>query len=463
MVRDMIAYVRPGQPRRMVKKAFKNIVNVCLPYFSGGWHTVAQARPENKRRRRMEGGFVVHFASRTRTGLKGALAACLALSLAGCVGTLSGGPDLGTVAQQTTASIPTAPPSGTPTIGNGSVRVALLLPLSGSSQGAAAASALRNAADMAMAEFQNPDLTIVVKDDRGTPEGAREAARQALDDGAELIIGPLFAGSVQSAAQVARQAGRPVIAFSTDASVAANGVYLLSFLAQTEVDRIVDHAVAKGRRSVAALIPETTYGNVVEAQFREATARRGLRLVALERYPAGQPHTAVNRIAPLITGAAKADALFIPDTGEGLLAVGQALAQVGFNPQRVKPLGTGVWNDPRVFEAKALQGGWFAAPDGTGFNAFAERYRSRFGADPTRVATLSYDAVSLAAALARTQGSQRFSEPVLTNQSGFAGADGVFRFRQDGTNERALAVMEIRSGGAAIVSPAPRMLGQSAT
>jgi hypothetical protein len=110
-----------------------------------------------------------------------------------------------------------------------------------------------------------------------------------------------------------------------------------------------------------------------------------------------------------------------------------------------------------------LQGGWFAAPDGAGFNAFAERYRARFASDPTRVATLSYDAVSLAAALARTQGSQRFSESVLTNPSGFAGADGFFRFRQDGTNERALAVLEVRGGAATTVSQAPKSLTQSGT
>jgi hypothetical protein len=114
-----------------------------------------------------------------------------------------------------------------------------------------------------------------------------------------------------------------------------------------------------------------------------------------------------------------------------------------------------------VFQVKALQGGWFAAPDASGFAGFAERYRSRYGSDPTRVATLSYDAVSLAAALARTQGSQRFSETVLTNQSGFAGADGVFRFRQDGTNERALAVLEVRGSAAVTVSPAPKNLGQA--
>ena len=100
-------------------------------------------------------------------------------------------------------------------------------------------------------------------------------------------------------------------------------------------------------------------------------------------------------------------------------------------------LGTGIWNDPRVMKLPALQGAWFAAPESAGFNAFAERYRAKFNADPTRLATLSYDAVSLVAALARTQGAQRFAEKALTNPSGFNGADGVFRFRPDGPNNAA--------------------------
>ena len=156
---------------------------------------------------------------------------------------------------------------------------------------------------------------------------------------------------MQAAGQVAKQAGKPVIAFSTDATVASRGVYLLSFLAQEEVDRIIAYASAQGRRSFAALIPENTYGNVVEAQFREAAARRGARVVAMERYAAGQAQAAVQRIAPLIVGpSAQADAIFLPDNAEGLPGVAQALAEARFDPQKVKPLGTGVWNDPRIFK-----------------------------------------------------------------------------------------------------------------
>lgn len=365
---------------------------------------------------------------------------------------------------QANASGPQTSPMPVPvgtgsTIGNGPVRVALILPLSGQGQAAVAAQSLQNAADLALSETPGAGLTILVKDDRGTPEGAREAASQAIAEGAEIILGPLFAGSVQTAGHVARQSGRPVIAFSTDATVATRGIYLLSFLVQAEVDRIVSFAASQGRRSVAALVPETTYGRVAEAQFQEAAARHGLRVVAVERYPAGQPQGAVQRLGRVIAGPSpQADMLFVPENGDGLPAVATALQGVGFNPQQVRPLGTGVWNEARVFALPALQGSWFAAPDNRGFAAFATRYRARYNTDPIRLATLSYDAVTLAATLTRVQGSQRFAENVLTNPAGFVGADGVFRFKADGTNDRALAVQEIRNGAAVMISGAPRTL-----
>lgn len=380
----------------------------------------------------------------------------LGLTLAGCIGV----PD----APRPAAQVPAGEPGPTATAGNiigtGSVKVALIVPLSG--QGAAVGTALRNAAELAYEDFQKPNLQILVKDDRGTPDGAREAAQAAFAEGAEMVLGPLFAGSVQAAGSAARAAGKPVIAFSTDAAVAARGVYLISFLPQSEVDRIVDEAIAGGRRSFAALIPETTYGNAVEAQFREAVARRNARLVGIERYPAGNPGVAVERLRRVIAGGgAQADALFVPDTAEGLLTVAPVLTKVGFSPARVRPLGLALWNDPRVTAQPAFQGARFAAPDMAGFSNFAQRYQARFGAAPPRTASLGYDAVSLTVALVRQYGSQRFADATLTNPAGFSGLDGTFRFSSEGVSERTLAVYEIRDNAAILVSPAPKVLGPS--
>lgn len=351
-----------------------------------------------------------------------------------------------------------APASGT-VLGHGPVKVALILPLSAPGQGSLVAGSMRNAAELALGDVQDAALTLLVKDDGGTPDGAREAASQALAEGAQLVLGPVFAGSVQAAGQVARQAGKPLIGFSSDRAAATRGVYLLSFMVQAEVDRIIAHAAAQSRRSVAALVPDTAYGRVAEAQLQEAVVEQGLRLVAVERYPAGQPQGAVARLAGIVGGPSpRADALFIPDGGDGLPAVAQALQSIRFDPQRVKPLGTGLWDEARVFALPTLQGGWFAAPDKRGFMDFAQRYRARFDSDPVRLATLSYDAVTLAAVLARMEGPQAFNDSVLTNGAGFAGADGVFRFNPNGTNDRALTVQEIRNGTAVVINAAPRTL-----
>src|SRR5215472_3355268 len=124
-----------------------------------------------------------------------------------------------------------APPAdaGT-TIGNGQVKVALILPLSAGGNAGLAGQAMRNAAEMALGEFNSPNVQLLVKDDAGNPDAARAAAQQALDEGAAIALGPLFAQSVSLVGQVTRARNVPVIAFSTDANVASSGVYLLSFL-----------------------------------------------------------------------------------------------------------------------------------------------------------------------------------------------------------------------------------------
>jgi ABC-type branched-subunit amino acid transport system substrate-binding protein len=380
------------------------------------------------------------------------------------LGLILGAPLLGACAgvQQSLSSFSSpfsSSPSGAPqeplVAGTGQVKVGLILPLSGTGNAGVAAQSMKNAAEMALAEFQNPNIQLLIKDDAGSPQGAQQGTQQALDEGAEIVLGPLFALSVPAAAQLTRGRGASVIAFSTDSSVAGRGVYLLSFLPESDVNRIVEYAASTGKRSFAALLPENAYGNVVEGAFKQAVGRRGGRIVAFERYGADRA-SAARTVAQAL---GQADALFIADDGDSVVTVADALTAAGANLKNIQLLGTGLWDNPRVFASPALQGGIYAAPDPSGFRSFSGRYRAKFGSDPVRTATLAYDAVALVAALARTQGPQRFSPEVLTNPSGFAGIDGLFRFRPDGTNERGLAVMRVGSGGGVPVAGSPKSFG----
>ncbi len=240
------------------------------------------------------------------------------------------------------------------------------------------------------------------------------------------------------------------------------GTYLLSFLPESDVDRIVEYAVSKGKRSFVALLPENAYGSVVEAAFKQAVARRGGRIVALERYPLDKQKME-GPVKAVAQAVSRADSIFIPDGADALPLLLQSLIAGGVNLRRVQLLGTGLWDDPRIYSEASLQGGWFPAPDATAYRAFAGRYRARYGQEPVRIATLSYDAVALVAALVKTQGPQRISDDVLTNPSGYAGIDGIFRFRRDGTNERGLSVMQVTPTGGQPVAPPPRSFGASGT
>jgi ABC-type branched-subunit amino acid transport system substrate-binding protein len=202
-------------------------------------------------------------------------------------------------------------------------------------------------------------------------------------------------------------------------------------------------------------LPDNAYGTVVEGAFQQEVSRRGGRVLVLEKYtPDGNRiNEAVRRVSQ---AANQVDTIFIPDSPDAVPQVVNALVANGVDLRRVQLLGSGLWEDSRISSTGAIEGAWYAAPGATGFSNFSSRYRARYGQDPVRTATLAYDAVALVAALVKTQGPQRFSETALTNPSGFAGIDGVFRFRPDGTNERGLAVLRVTPSGGQVLSPAPQ-------
>jgi ABC-type branched-subunit amino acid transport system substrate-binding protein len=223
------------------------------------------------------------------------------------------------------ASGPAGPPAQSTSVGNGQVKVAVILPLSAGGNAAVAAQSMKNASEMALSEFLNPNLQLLIKDDAGSPQGAQQAAQQAVDEGAEIILGPLFATSVPAVAQVARSRGISVIAFSTDSSVASRGVYLLSFLPESDVNRIVEYAATIGKRSFGAILPENAYGNVVEAAFKQAVPKRGGRVVVFEKYGTDRAAAARNVAAALTT----VDSLLLADDGDAVVATADALSAAG--------------------------------------------------------------------------------------------------------------------------------------
>jgi ABC-type branched-subunit amino acid transport system substrate-binding protein len=339
------------------------------------------------------------------------------------------------------------------------IKVALIVPLSAHGHAGVIGKSLKQAGELALFERDDPNLQLIVKDDKGTPEGAKLAAEEAIRGGARLILGPLFAKSASAVAPVARQAGVPVVAFSTDRHAASGGVYLLSFQPAPEVARIVAFAARQGKRRFAALVPDDAFGKIVAASFSEAVASVGGTVVALATYP--QPPSAtgilepMRRVSAAIHGAegdgAPVDALFLPGGQENLEIIARLLPQAEIDPQKVKLIGTGGMDYPSVGRDATLVGAWYPGPDPRGWSDFSQKYAKSYGAAPPRIASLAYDAVSLAIALSGGAESQRYAATQLTRASGFTGVDGAFRLLPDGSTDRSLAILEVQKFGSGII------------
>lgn len=338
------------------------------------------------------------------------------------------------------------------------MKVAILVPLSSQGHPGLIAKSLKQAAELALFERNSPHLQLMVKDDLGTPEGAKAAAEDVLKRGATLILGPLYAKSVAAVAPVAHKAGVPVVAFSNDRQVAGSGVYLLSFQPALEVERVVAYAAKRGKKRFAAMIPKDSFGKVVEPVFREAVARSGGSVAVLETYLASANGVLVplRKIgAAIAAGEAEAqpiDALFLPGGQEYLENIARLLPHAKIDVSKVKLLGTGGMDYPNAGRDKSLIGAWYPGPDPRGWSDFAQRYAKSFGQGPPRIAAAAHDAVNLAFALA---GEGRYTAAALTRAGGFTGIDGAYRFLPDGTTERALAMLEVQKFGSAIVEAAP--------
>ncbi len=167
--------------------------------------------------------------------------------------------------------------------------------------------------------------------------------------------------------------------FPTERSVAGNGAYLISFLPQNEVKRVVRYAAAQGHSKFAAMLPQTPYGDVAEGAFKDSVAAAGGQAVDMERFT---PNAGAVMEPAAAVAKTDADALLIAQGGTVLKAIGPALIFNNLDRTKVKLLGTGLWADASLWREDSLTGGWFAAPEPDADTAFVGKYPRRVQFEP---------------------------------------------------------------------------------
>ena len=362
--------------------------------------------------------------------------------------------------------LPAVPTSGA-TDPDQPVQVAMLVPRgSGEPQREALADSLVNAANMAVGDLSGVEIALKIYPTAGDQAQAASAAQTAIDEGAEIILGPLFGTAATAVAPIAASRGVQVLSFSNNTQIAGGNLFLLGSTFENTARRIVGYAGAQGLTELGIVYPEGIEGEQARDAVAAAAQAGGSRIVATGSYPLSVQGITAN--VPSVAStlrASGANAVVLTDgPTSGLTFVAETLRGLGVRDEQVRFLGLQRWDlSAQAIAQPGLQGGLFAAPDPVVAAQFASRYEANFGSAPHPLASLAYDGVAAIGALiseARTENSRDvFSTARLTKPTGFAGVTGIFRLFPDGRIERGLAIFEVVDGTADMVDPAPRQFG----
>ncbi len=359
-----------------------------------------------------------------------------------------------------TACAPTMPTTTTgPKVDKSKpVPVALLVPQSSDGTARIAAD-LENAARLAAAQLDDLKIDFRVYDTAGDATVAASVAQQAVDDGAKIIIGPLYAEAANAVGTAVADDGINVLSFSNNTTIAGGNVFVLGKTFDNTARRIVSFAAEQGKKRAMVIHSDGIDGQMGLNAFQGAAADTNLRIVSAQSFELTQ-ESVVNTV-PLIRASAEiedVDALFLTSSSAGALPLlAQLLPEAGLDPANVQYVGLTRWDiPPQTLELNGLQGGWFAVPDLMRTQIFSAQFQEQFGNRPHQLASLAFDGIAAIGALAQSGFDDILTREALTQPSGFQGVDVIFRLKDDGTNERGLAIATVQDKQVLIIDPAPR-------
>ena len=352
---------------------------------------------------------------------------------------------------------------------NAPVTIAILTPDSDSRPSIRSlAKGLSQAAALSARALGDRQLVLRGYDTGGSPSQAQQAAQQAVADGAQLIIGPLFSSSAAAVAPVAQSAGIPVIAFTTDETVLRRGIYSVGYLPGAEVERMLSYAAKRGIRKIGLLSPDTPYGGIVYRTVQNTAAGYGVNVATVQPISPNFAQAAETgkRFAEFYGANPDVQGVLIATNGKALQGIAAYLAYNDVLPSKVQYMGLGIWDDAETFREATLRGGWFPGLDPSLKAEFESRYSAAYGGKPPAVAALAYDGVAIAGALlgrAKSTGQPPFTIQNIESPTGFRGMSGLFRFLPNGQNQRLLSILKVGRRQFEMVDPAPATFGQRLT
>ena len=269
--------------------------------------------------------------------------------------------------------------------------------------------------------------------------------------------------------------------FSSNKSLARDCVFLINFFPQNEIETIFEYLPDNSK--VALIYPENLYGYKINeivddaaqnsnsvvvnrASYKENLENIRIAIKELGKYDLRkfelnrqkkilalrEDKKSKQRLKKLEKFTTTNDYDFthvlIADYGIRLLQVAPLLSYYDIDPNIVRFIGTGAWDDKIFFNEPSLQKAIFPGVEYIKREKLAKEYATFYDQDLMRISTLPYDLVGLLAYLINNKYDLNdFYKLIENNNLVFDGVDGNFYF-QENLIQRDLEILQILEGEA---------------
>ena len=350
---------------------------------------------------------------------------------------------------------------------NDIIKVGVMLPLSG--EHSEIGNLILNAIEMAVFQTEENKLELHIKDTEAKSDKAKKVLSELIDEGVKVVIGPLFSKSLAAIQSEVTSNNINIFALTNNINLRNKGIWIFGVDPQAQTEKVLQYALEKGSKNIAALLPQNAYGLLLFDTITSFTQANLMKIEKIEFYNfsvESQRKTAqkisegfedyklyLDKIKEQDNEEEKGnevlfmekpfDSVFIAAAGQNLTVLSSQLQYNNVDPKIVQYLGISSWEDSSILNEPALEGGVFVTTSEMYQKKIKLIYKNSFNKEMPKIAMIAYDIVALLGSL-NNLGSN-FNIYDLVNDEGYIGLRGLFRLKKNGVVERAFQLKKIKN------------------
>ena len=169
------------------------------------------------------------------------------------------------------------------------IAVALLVPRgSGSASDDLLAQSLENAARLAMRDLGDVKIDLRIYGTAGNAQTAATQASLAVSDGAQIILGPVYAEAANAVAVAVAGHNVNILSFSNNTTIAGGNVFVLGQTFQNTANCMISFAKSQGKNRIVIAHANDVAGQLGRNAIQSAITASGVTLAGSVDYPLSQ-------------------------------------------------------------------------------------------------------------------------------------------------------------------------------